>query len=42
MSEEDCCIQAIGGFFVTFLVEKRRLHIHMQKNEQGVNNDIDA
>ena len=36
MSEEDCCIQAAGGFFVTFLVEKCRLHIHMQKANEGL------
>ena len=36
MSEEDCCIQAVGGFFVTFLVEKCRLHIHMQKVNEGL------
>ena len=36
MSEEDCCIQAVGGFFVTFLVEKCRLHIHMQKANEGL------
>ena len=36
MSEEDCCIQAVGVFFVTFLVEKCRLHIHMQKANEGL------
>ena len=36
MSEEDCCIQAVGEFFVTFLVEKRTLHINMQKANEGL------